>query len=100
MPTYLYHCPECNDTMDAFFKLTEERPETVECIFCGKAAQYQIAAPMVLKASYLDGQRKKKFQDVREASKLNRMAAGEDDLQKKSELKKEARKIGYTFEKE
>ena len=97
MPTYTYCCDICGHVTDAHFRLSETRPETVQCEECGELAEYQLAAPMVLKASYLDGQRRRQFQDLREASKLNVAAAGEDNLDKKRELKKEARKIGYNL---
>lgn len=95
MPTYLYRCTSCDETTDGHFKLTETRPETVECILCGEEARYELSAPMVLKASYLDGQRKKKFQDLREASKLNKQAGEVNSTEERKALKTESKKIGY-----
>lgn len=100
MPTYTYHCGPCDHITDVFFSLSEVRPEDVLCESCQGTATYQLAAPMVLKHSYLDGQRSKKFRDLKEASKLNVAAARTDDLDQKKELKKEISKIGYTFEKD
>lgn len=100
MPTYTYPCSTCDHTTDVFYKLSEVRPDIQSCEVCGEVANYQLAAPMVLKASYLDGQRSKSWKDVREASKLNLAAARTDNLQEKAELTKEVKKIGYTFTKD
>lgn len=100
MPTYVYICPECGESTDGFYTLKETRPDTIECRECGNQAQYQLAAPMVLKASYLDGQRSKQWKDLKEASKLNKLAAGTDNQAEKKEIQKEASKIGYNFNKD
>lgn len=100
MPTYVYYCVECEKATDAFYTLKETRPDSINCGQCGKPANYQLAAPMVLKASYLDGQRRKQWQDVREASKLNRAAAATDNQQEKKELQAEQKKLGYNFTKD
>ena len=97
MPTYTYSCVTCGGVTDGFYKLTETRPEELPCSECGNPAEYTLAAPMVLKASFLDGQRSKQWKDVREASKLNKLAAQTDNLQAKKEIKQEAAKIGYKF---
>lgn len=100
MPTYVYLCPHCKETTDGFFTLKENRPNTIPCRECGQDAQYELSAPMVLKASYLDGQRKKEWQDLREASKLNKAASQTDNQQEKKELQAEQKKIGYNFTKD
>jgi putative FmdB family regulatory protein len=100
MPTYTYWCSECQKISDAFYSLKETRPDQVQCNSCDKQANYQLAAPMVLKASYLDGQRGKHWKDLKEASKLNKAAAATDNQQEKQELQAEQKKIGYNFSKE
>lgn len=100
MATYTYHCSACEHITDVFYKLTEHRPDIQSCEACHEIAHYKIAAPMVLKASYLDGQRSKSWKDVREASKLNLAAAGTDNLKEKAEINKEVKKIGYNFTKD
>lgn len=100
MPTYVYYCVDCERAQDAFYTLKETRPDTITCGYCKGVANYQLRAPMVLKASYLDGQRKKEWQDLREASKLNKAAATTSNEQEKKELQAEQQKIGYNFNKE
>lgn len=100
MPTYIYHCSKCDHEEDVFYKLSEVRPDMQSCEVCGQISNYKIAAPMVLKASYLDGQRSRSWKDVREASKLNLAAARTDNLQEKAELNKEVGKLGYKFTKD
>ena len=100
MPTYEYFCEGCGDITDGFFKLAEVRPTDLPCKSCGEAAQYRLSSPLVLKASFLDGQRSRAWKDVREASKLNLAAAGTDNLQEKAEINKEVKKIGYNFTKD
>jgi hypothetical protein len=53
-----------------------------------------------MKASYLDGQRREAWKDLREASKLNVAASATDNQEEKKELLNEAKKIGYNFKKE
>ena len=100
MPTYTYFCEECQHITDVFYKLSEVRPDIQSCEVCGAVAHYQLAAPMVLKASYLDGQRSKAWKDVKEASRLNRDAAVESNPETKAGMEKEIKKIGYTFNKD
>lgn len=101
MPTYVYTCEACGTPTDAFYSLKETRPDSINCSYCeGGIAHYQLKAPMVLKASYLDGQRKKEWQDMREASKLNKAAAQTPNEQEKKELQAEQKKLGYNFNKE
>lgn len=100
MPTYTYRCIHCKESTDGFFTLKETRPNTIPCQGCGKDAEYEMSAPMVLKASFLDGQRKKQWQDLREASKLNKAAAQTASEQEKKELQSEQKKIGYNFTKD
>lgn len=100
MPTYVYYCVDCERAQDAFYTLKETRPDSITCGYCGKVANYQLKAPVVLKASYLDGQRKKQWQDLREASKLNKAAAETSNEQEKKELQAEQKKIGYNFTKD
>jgi putative FmdB family regulatory protein len=100
MPTYTYWCNSCEEMLDAFYTLKETRPDQINCHHCEGVANYQLSAPMVLKASYLDGQRKKQWQDLREASKLNKAAAQTANEQEKKELQSEQKKIGYNFTKD
>ena len=100
MPTYTYFCEECQHITDVFYKLSEVRPDIQSCEVCGAVSHYQLAAPMVLKASYLDGQRSKAWKDVKEASRLNRDAAVESNPETKAGMEKEIKKIGYTFNKD
>ena len=100
MPTYTYWCNSCEKMLDAFYSLKDTRPDQINCDYCKGVANYQLAAPMVLKASYLDGQRKKQWQDLREASKLNKAAAQTDNQQEKKELQSEQKKLGYNFRKD
>lgn len=101
MPTYVYVCEGCAASTDAFYSFKETRPDSISCSYCeGGIAHYQLKAPVVLKASYLDGQRKKQWQDLREASKLNKAAAQTDNQQEKKELLDEQKKIGYNLTKE
>jgi hypothetical protein len=100
MPTYVYYCVDCERAQDAFYSLRETRPDSINCGYCGKPANYQLKAPVVLRASYLDGQRRKQWQDLKEASKLNKAAAETSNEQEKKEMKEEQKKLGYNFTKD
>lgn len=100
MPTYVYYCVDCERAQDAFYTLRETRPDSINCGYCGKPANYQLKAPVVLRASYLDGQRRKQWQDLKEASKLNKAAAETSNEQEKKEMKEEQKKLGYNFTKD
>lgn len=102
MPTYCYWCGKCEHITDAHYKLTEERPDFHPCEVCEGEAEYRLAAPMVLKASFLDGQRKNKgdWKDLREASKLNLAAASANTDSERSEISKESKKLGFNLKKD
>jgi len=101
MPTYTYFCEKCQEVTDGFFRLTENRPEVIACQVCkDEVAKYRLSLPMHMKASYLDGQRREAWKDLREASKLNVAASATDNQEEKKELLNEAKKIGYNFKKE
>lgn len=98
MPTYTYVCTNCAHVTDARFSLKEERPEIIKCEACyQESAAYTLSAPMVTRASYLDGTNR--FRDMKEASKLNVEAAKSSSQDTKKEISKEIRKMGVTLTK-
>lgn len=96
MPTYTYVCLECDHVTDHNCPYVE-RPEFVECSICGKQAEYKLGAPLVMRASYHDGVKRRGYQDMREASKLNRQKA-QTTGQARKEIEKEIRKMRVKVE--
>jgi putative FmdB family regulatory protein len=62
MPIYEYFCENCKDTTEQSFKL-DEKPETVECPYCGSKAEYRVSAVMIGKMN--DPEAKKKALQAR-----------------------------------
>jgi putative FmdB family regulatory protein len=91
MPTYDYRCDTCDSVLTCFYKIAD-KPQTVKCD-CGGTADAMLGAPMVLKASYLDGQRRKGFADLKEASKLKAMA-NDSRADVRKDIQKEIKKMG------
>lgn len=91
MPNFCYRCDGCEVETVEFYKF-EERPVSISCTSCGASSYYQIATPMILKASYPDGT--KRFQDMKEAAKLNKESAGAAGQETKKEIAREIRKLG------
>ena len=96
-PTYTYRCEQCDHVTDGFYRLSETRPDQVPCESCGEQAQYTLAAPLVMRASYPDGTKRKGFGDLKEASKINKMIAQTDDPEARKVLKKELKKTKFSF---
>lgn len=100
MPRYAFQCEECQYIMDRDYRLTEVRPECLSCEACGKNSNYLLIPPLPMLKSTLDGQKRKGYQDLKEASKLNVLASRTDDPKEKAALKNEMKKTRVTFEKE
>lgn len=77
-----------------------QRPEQVACDECGGMSKFKLIPPGIMTHSYLDGQKRKGYQDLKEASKLNVLASRTDNQAEKAEIKKELNKTGHTFAKE
>jgi len=97
MPTYIYRCPkeDCLTEFDWFGKF-EERQEQLPCPGCGGSASYNIGSPMVLEASYLDGQRgktDKAWKKMKDESKLKVERARTHNTEGKAEITAEIDKI-------
>lgn len=88
MPNYSYYCESCETTSDHLFRIGS-RPDTAPCGECDKSAIYVLVPPAIMTHAYLDGTKRKGFQDLKEASKLNRLAAGTDNQAEKQTLKNE-----------
>lgn len=95
MPNYTYNCETCESTTIEQFRIAD-RPETVTCA-CGGTAKFTIVPVPVMNHSYRDGT--KRFQDFREASKLNKEAAVSSDSTKK-EIHREIKKMGVSIKKD
>lgn len=96
MPNYDYYCEPCHE--DRILQVKYEQRDMVDCPVCCEPMKRQVSMPMNLRASYPDGMRRKGWQDLKEASKLNVDAAGAR-AKEKAEIKKEIRKIGVEVEK-
>lgn len=77
MARYQFHCENCEQDMDLDFPIGT-RPDETQCPECTGLAKYVFIAPAIMTHSYLDGTRRKGWQDMREASKLNKLAANLD----------------------
>lgn len=93
MPNYGFLCEDCGTVTEEFHKISG-RPDGIVCA-CGGIAHHQISTPAIVgKASFLDGQRRKGWSDLKEASKLNVEAAGTKKQDTKKEIAKEIKKLG------
>lgn len=95
MPNYDYFCDQCNFRM-VHSCAYRDRPEQItvdRCLMCDKETSYtyRIAAPNIMQAAYPDGTRR--FQDVKEAAKLEKEAA-HSKLDRKKEIAAEIKKMG------
>jgi hypothetical protein len=96
-PNYNFQCTECDLVTTEFYKY-EDRPERMQCPACStETAEYRIAMPGITRASYVDGTRR--FQDAKEASKLNKEMASSQSTANKRDIAREIKKLGYKFDK-
>ena len=99
MPTYTYQCRECESFTEDFFKFSD-RPDTITCA-CGAVADHTITAVgLMTKEAYLDGTKRKGFQDLKEASKLNRLSNIQKDGESKRQIASEIRRMGVQLKKD
>lgn len=91
-PSYEYHCTECAQTTIEIHPISN-RPSTIKCKACGEMkAEYRMSAPTVLKASFLDGQRK--LTDLKETNKLNAQKREARSSEERKRIAQEIKKIG------
>lgn len=99
MPTYSYRCRECESVTEDFYKFSD-RPDTITCA-CGSVADHTITAVgLMTKEAYLDGTKRKGFGDLKEASKLNKLANVSSDRESKRQIANEIRRMGVQLKKE
>lgn len=97
MPNYEFLCEPCMCVTTLNIPYSE-RPETVPCTFCSEPAKHMISLPAVMHVALPDGTRRRGWQDLKEAAKLNREAAiSKNDVKK--DIKKEIRKLKVGVEK-
>lgn len=97
MAVYNFFCETCDQVFDGHFKIGT-RPDKIPCPGgCGQEAEYRISAPMVMKASYPDGHKRKGWADLKAAAKLNIEAAGAKK-ETAAEIKQEIKKMGVKLE--
>ncbi len=91
MPTYPWHCPNCEQEFDVFCEI-EDRNKTPRCEDCGAKDSTRVqASPAVMNHSYPDGNRR--FDGVRQARKLEDAVRRERDAKVKKKLQAEQRKL-------
>lgn len=93
---YEYFCESCQHVSVGNY-LSSERPSTLACEECNGTAEYRISMPQIMKVALPDGTRRKGFAELKEASKLNKLASAATD-ETKREIKKEIRKLGVRTE--
>lgn len=82
---YDYYCVDCDEAH--IIRASYEERDSQVCPDCGEGLERLMSMPAVMRASYPDGLRRGKFQDIREASRLNQEAASA-----KPEIRDEIRK--------
>lgn len=92
MPTYLYKCEACPCTEEVLCKY-EDRQESVHCTGCGHRAHLTMMGATVMRASYPDGHKRKGWNEIRTASKLNKQAAVESNPETKKQMVQEIKKM-------
>lgn len=102
MPTYQYECTNhaCQIYFEDLIPSDERDTKYPRCPGCHTegSIRRKIAAPALMLNALPDGTRRKGWQDLREASKLNVKMAGLDPKDR-AEAKKEINKLGVKFEK-
>lgn len=92
MPNYSYTCQDCESISDHIFSHAS-RPDNIKCA-CGGISTYTLYMPNINgKTSYLDGKKRKGWQDMKEISKL-KVEAASSRSDKKKEIAKEIKKLG------
>jgi hypothetical protein len=104
VPNYNYVCSneECGHEFDEVVKYGEHEADR-PCAECGSAAKYRLSAPMVLKASWPDGHRKKNdplYQAAKQTAKLKVQRAGAKEADKAKIDAEIAAANGKTYKKE
>ncbi len=96
-PTYEFKCHTCEHITDHNYKFAE-RPETMPCSACGDMAMYTTSMPNIMHVALPDGTRRKGWDVMKEASKLQKAAYKETNPDTKNDLKKEIKKMGVRTE--
>ena len=102
MPTYEYYCGVC-EALNVVESSYSSRPNEVPCreLECTGVAIYRISAPnLMLKEAMLDGTKRKGWDSMREASKLNKQRALQNNEKDKKRIEGEIRKLGVKVSKE
>ena len=97
MPNYSYLCGTC-ESITIHNAPYETRPTEVVCA-CGGEAKYTIDSPMVMRASYPDGTKRKGFAELREANKLTKEKYQTRNKETAAEITREIKKMGVKVEK-
>ena len=85
-------CQDCNEVWGELVERSEESEARFTCPVCGGEGKKTICAPAVLQASYPDGTKRKGFQELKEAAKLESKMY-ELPYEKRKEIRKEIKKI-------
>ena len=92
MPTYDFKCKECEHKSIEFVRYDDRDTIRIKCTECQADMTRVMSMPTVLKASYLDGQKREGFEEMRIDNKL-KMAAikatGEGKFDDVKEIDKE-----------
>lgn len=92
---YEWKCEHCGEHAEVERKMSDHAlpPEMVDCEAKSECKWKRVySAPMQMKASYLDGQRK--FTDAKEAANLKKEARQSKDPGKRAEIRKEVHRMG------
>lgn len=92
-PTYTYTCAICESATEEFYKYAE-RPETIKCL-CGGTASHTITATgLVMKEAFLDGTKRKGWEDLKEASRLNKEIGKQNNEEDKKKIASQIKRLG------
>lgn len=91
-----YHCTECGN-IEEIMHLKKEVPEEVPCPECDSTMLRKFPAPLVMRASFADGQeRGERWTMAKQAAKLEQQASysrKNGNLSDYKEMKQEANKL-------
>lgn len=97
MPNYTYQCRECSYEEDHRMTIAQLDIITVVCPDCDKEMERLVFSPMVMRVGLPDGTRRKGFDRMKEAAKLEVERANTDSKSTKhKELGQAIRKIKST----
>ena len=86
MPNYQWECPKCKDIVEYNVPSKDRDSFMLPCDHCGTDRTRLFGMPMVMKASYPDGTKRKGWSDMLATAKLEEAKANFDNKSEERQL--------------